>query len=315
LGAVELDRLAAATYRMNHPKTYLWNTDIRKLDACTVLDGIGLRPGELDLLAGCPPCQGFSHLRTLNRSRRVDDARNDLVHDYLRFVEVIRPRAVLLENVPALADDMRMELLVSRLERLGYPACQGFRILNAADYGVPQRRQRLVLMVGLGGPLLVESTTHQPVTVRQTIAHLLPPGRTGDFLHDLPERRTPRIQQLISRIPHDGGSRLDLGCDEQLECHKRTKGFYDIYGRMAWDKPAPTITTGCHNPSRGRFLHPEQDRAITLREAALLQSFPASYKFSQSAGKEAIAAMIGNAIPPGFVAEHAKQAKRALSNL
>lgn len=315
LAAVEVDGLAGETYRLNHPRTRLWNDDIRELDPRALLGRVGIRPGELDLLAGCPPCQGFSHLRTLNKSRTVQDARNDLVYDYLRFVEIIRPKAVLLENVPALADDARMDVLVSRLEKLGYPARDGYRVLNAADYGVPQRRQRLVLMVGRDGPLLMESPATRTATVRDAIEHLRPPGKTGDAIHDLPENRSPRIRKLISRIPHDGGSRSDLGPDEQLACHRRTKGFYDVYGRMAWDKPAPTITTGCHNPSRGRFLHPEQDRAITMREAALLQTFPPTYRFSPTAGKEAIAAMIGNAIPPRFVAEHASQAKPMLANL
>lgn len=315
LGAVELHPLAAETYKANHPRTKLWNANIRDLDPATLLSAMHLEPGQLDLLAGCPPCQGFSHLRTLNRSRAVDDVRNDLVYDYLRFVEVMRPKAVLLENVPALADDARMDVLVSTLERLGYPARDGYRVLNAADYGVPQRRHRLVLMVGRDGPLLTETSARPVATVRQTIETLPKPGNTGDTVHDLPENRSPRIRELISRIPKDGGSRSDLGPDEQLDCHKRTRGFYDIYGRMAWDKPAPTITTGCHNPSRGRFLHPEQDRAITMREAALLQTFPDTYKFSTKAGKEAIAAMIGNAIPPKFVTEHARQAREMLSQL
>nr|WP_246382633.1 DNA cytosine methyltransferase [Micromonospora jinlongensis] len=312
LGAVEFDRAAGESYVLNHPKVRLWNSDIRTLDASKLLASVRLRPGELDLLAGCPPCQGFSHLRTLNRTRDVLDERNDLIYDYLRFVRELRPKAVLLENVPALADDRRMTHLIEGLIELGYPADDGYRILNAADYGVPQRRRRLVLLVSRDGPILSSFIVRPVATVRDAIGDLPVPGNTGDALHDMPERRSQKVTELIRSIPLDGGSRTDLALSRQLPCHKKTTGFRDVYGRMAWDKPAPTITTGCHNPSRGRFLHPEQHRAITLREAALLQSFPPDYQFAPAAGKERIAAMIGNAIPPRFVQEHTRGAREAL---
>jgi len=108
-------------------------------------------------------------------------------------------------------------------------------------------------------------------------------------------------------VPADGGSRSALPSRLKLECHKNSDGFKDVYGRMAWDEPAPTITTGCFNPSKGRFLHPEANRAITMREAALLQSFPKSYKFPATLGKVKVATMIGNALPPRFIKSHAKQ--------
>jgi DNA (cytosine-5)-methyltransferase 1 len=131
----------------------------------------------------------------------------------------------------------------------------------------------------------------------------------------VPENRTAAVRARIARIPKNGGSRADLGASEQLPCHQKSDGFKDIYGRMAWDKPAPTITGGCHNPSKGRFLHPEHDRAITLREAALLQGFPPDYHFSLARGKQAAAAMIGNALPPDFVAAHARQLASALTGV
>jgi DNA (cytosine-5)-methyltransferase 1 len=118
---------------------------------------------------------------------------------------------------------------------------------------------------------------------------------------------------LIKLIPKDGGSRGDLSLRYQLPCHKRCDGFKDIYGRMAWYDVAPTITGGCLNPSKGRFLHPEQNRAITLREATLLQGFPRGYVLSLRRGRFAAAEMIGNALPPGFVKRHAKQIVRFLN--
>ena len=120
------------------------------------------------------------------------------------------------------------------------------------------------------------------------------------------ERRTDRIQKLIKRIPKDGGSRKDLGKKAQLACHKKCDGFKDIYGRMAWDKVSPTITSGCTNPSKGRFLHPDENRAITLREAAELQTFPKDYSFPLKVGKEQVASMIGNALPPEFIRKQTK---------
>jgi DNA (cytosine-5)-methyltransferase 1 len=131
------------------------------------------------------------------------------------------------------------------------------------------------------------------------------PSRTQDKLHSLPERRSDSVKALIARIPKNGGSRSDLGDEAQLNCHKKTRGFFDVYGRMSWDDVAPTITSGCHNPSKGRFLHPSCNRTISLREAALLQGFPPEYVFDIGHGKEAIALMIGNALPPPFIKAHA----------
>ena len=128
------------------------------------------------------------------------------------------------------------------------------------------------------------------------------------------QRRSEKIQELIRDIPKNGGSRGDLPRARQLDCHKNNEGFNDIYGRMAWDEVAPTLTSGCFNPSKGRFLHPSKNRAITLREAALLQGFPRSYKFDPENGKTGIGLMIGNALPPEFIRRHALEIKNALQN-
>lgn len=305
IGAVEIDALAAETYRDNHPGIYVWEKDIKTLSINEVIDQLQLEPGKLDLLAGCPPCQGFSAIRTLNGSLTVKEPRNELVFDFLRFVSGLRPKTIMMENVPGLASDERMVRFCNELRKLGY--AYQLKILNTADYGVPQRRHRMILIGSLYGNVNFAPEDPTRKTVRQTIAHLKKPGKSGDPIHDLPEKRSSSIMELIKMIPKNGGSRKDLGKDRQLECHRKCNGFKDVYGRMAWDDVAPTITTGCVNPSKGRFLHPEEDRAITLREAALLQSFPPDYNFSLKRGKYPAATMIGNALPPVFIKKHARQ--------
>jgi len=301
--AVDEDSLSVETYRINHPEVLVRETDIRRLDANEVRSELGLARGELGLLAGCPPCEGFSTLRTLNGSKRVTEAKNDLVLEFLRFIHAFEPRAIMLENVPALANDERFAVLLQDLSAMGYRA--EHRILNAADYGVPQRRRRLIVLAGRSSAIPFAVPDPNRRTVRDAIGGLRGVGRSGDPLHDLRAHRKVSVRRLIRSIPANGGSRLALGETKQLACHRECDGFRDIYGRMAWDETAPTITSGCINPSKGRFLHPSRHRAVTLREAALLQTFPGDYVFSLRRGKYAVADLIGNALPPEFVRRHA----------
>lgn len=307
--AVEIDERARTTYQLNHPEVELYG-DIRTLDPAEVLKNAGLEYGDLDLLAGCPPCQGFSRLRTRNQKTYVQDDRNNLVSDFLRFVKAMNPKAVMLENVPALGRDGRFTKMRNQLIKLGYKVI--VHVLDAADYGVPQRRKRLIMLASRVHAPILTPAAQQRVTVRQALHGLTPPSRTKDKLHAIPENRSQAVQDLIKLIPKNGGSRSDLGREHQLACHLRSDGFKDVYGRMAWDDVSPTITSGCHNPSKGRFLHPSQNRTITLREAALLQGFPPDYQFDVSHGKEAIALMIGNALPPPFIAAHAGSLREGL---
>lgn len=305
VAAIEIDKLAARTYTANHPEVVVKTSDIRAVDPLELLEELGLTTADIDLCAGCPPCQGFSSVRTLNGKKSVQDPRNDLIDEYVRFVRILQPRAIMLENVPGLLRDGRFQRAVCELEALGYPAAEGTRILNAADYGVPQNRRRLVLLCERGGSIDIPATGAAPLTVEDAIWDLPEAGTSGDALHDFPERRSDRVMAMIRAIPADGGGRLDLPSEKRLSCHRDFTGFKDVYGRMRWNRPAPTITGGCHNPSKGRFLHPVADRAITLREAALLQGFPPHYQFLLDRGKLAAAAMIGNAVPPPLAAAQA----------
>ena len=310
LGAVDIDSLAVEAYRANHGDVTVWTVDIRDLEPEELQSTLVLKPGDLDLLAGCPPCQGFSTLRTLNGSLSTADPRNDLLLEILRFVDVLRPKTVMIENVPGLAHDVRFAAFCKRMTVYGYLGAQD--VFNAADYGVPQRRRRLIYLAGLETHIPFANPITSVKTVQDAIGGLPKAGQSGDPIHDMVEHRTPRIQELISLIPKDGGSRTDLPEEYQLPCHRRCDGFKDVYGRMAWAAVSPTITTGCFNPSKGRYLHPEEDRAITMREAALLQGFPESYTFPYDRGKSAVAMLIGNALPPPFVASHARMIRDTL---
>lgn len=217
----------------------------------------------------------------------------------------------MMENVPGLAKNKMFLDFCNGLQELGYTF--EYRILDAADYGVPQRRRRLILLGSIFGKVNFAVPVTNRRTVYDAISFLPTAGRSGDSLHDFPEERSPRILKMIKKIPKNGGSRIALGRKYQLSCHKRyPEGFKDVYGRMAWDDVAPTITGGCTNPSKGRFLHPDEDRAITLREAALLQTFPSNYDFSLSRGKGHASILIGNALPPEFIRLHAVEIRNTL---
>lgn len=311
LAAVELDPLAAATYALNHKDVVLYNRDIRSVTAAEIESACGLEAGQLDLLAGCPPCQGFSRLTHNNKRQRLDDPRNRLIDDVGRLVRALLPKVVMLENVPALTQYTRYLEFKRELRRLGYNVSD--QVLNVADFGVPQRRRRLVVLASRVGKIDHLQSPDTRRTVRDAIGDLPAAGESGDPLHDIVESRSARVRAMIQAIPKNGGSRSSLPPTFALKCHESSDGFYDVYGRMNWDDVSPTITGGCINPSKGRFLHPEADRAITLREAALLQTFPARYKFALTRGKYAVAEMIGNALPPAFSRAQASAIRKHLS--
>jgi len=313
VAAIEIDRLAASVYELNHSSVKLKRQDIRRVSAKGLRRELKLRPGQLDLLAGCPPCQGFSTLRTRNGRRQNRDARNDLVSEMLRFAKAFLPKVLMMENVPRLEGRKPFRDLCDGLKKIGYEVA--WETQDAADYGVPQRRKRLILLANRSRKVPPARKATRIATVRHAIGALPKAGDSKDFLHDLPEKRGSRIRRFIRDIPLDGGSREDLSTKRQLPCHRKTDGFKDTYGRMSWDDVAPTITGGCFNPSKGRFLHPAEHRNITMREAALLQSFPKKYRFVNDCGKQAAALMIGNALPPEFIRRHGLAIRRAVRRI
>lgn len=297
IAALEVDAQAAKCYTMNHRNTTLVQKDIRRVTSTDIIKILGDK--ELHLLAGCPPCQGFSSVRRLNKKKSARDPRNSLILDYLRLVKKLRPLTIMLENVAALKDYYLFKELTRSLERVGYRI--DCNIVNVADYGVPQRRKRLVMVGSLLGEVEIAPVTGECSTVRDAIGKLISVKKTRDPLHRIIADHTKKVQNIIKLIPRNGGSRADLPREYELNCHKKENiGFRDIYGRLRWDDVSSTITGGCLNPSKGRFLHPKENRVITPREAALLQTFPAKYRFPANIPKGVLAVLIGNALPPKF---------------
>lgn len=296
LAAIDNDADSIATYRLNHPGTQVFEGDIRRVDTAEIKKLLQGRP--LHFLAGCPPCQGFSSMRRLNKKRSKRDDRNNLILEYLRFVKELKPLTIMMENVPGLVNYTLFKRVFAELEELGYnPKVQPIKI---QQYGIPQRRKRLVLVGSLLGNLEIAKPSGKKVTVREVIGHLESVTKTKDPIHRIVKAHTPEVMKRIRATPKNGGSRADVP-EFELDCHKDKRiGFRDVYGRMRWDDYSPTITGGCLNPSKGRFLHPEKNRAITAREAALLQTFPRSYKFPAEISKSSVALLIGNALPPKF---------------
>jgi DNA (cytosine-5)-methyltransferase 1 len=307
VGAVEVDPDAAEAYEVNVGLRPLVR-DISSVDGTELLRPAGLRPGELTLLFGCPPCQSFTILRRGSDTTPIDLVRNALPSQYLRLVDELRPRHLAFENVPGMVEGRwrpQFQALLASLRALGYHYRSA--ILDAADYGVPQRRRRLLVIASRVTEARLPLPTHAAHgtnglaihrTVREAIGHLRPlqsaEADPDDPLHRA--RRHSSIALSRLRAVPEGGGRKDLPADLQLDCHKGHNGHYDIYGRMWWDGLAPTLTSGCTNVTRGRFGHPEQDRAITLREAMLLQGFPGHAVLW--GGAEAMALQVGNAVPP-----------------
>jgi DNA (cytosine-5)-methyltransferase 1 len=257
----------------------------------------------LTLLAGCAPCQPFS---TYQQGRfSPADERWNLLQHFGRLVTESKPDLVTMENVPRLQKERVFSDFVCALEDEGFYVSHS--VVNCLDYGVPQHRQRLVLLASkLGAIELIEPTTPEGLyrTVRDAIDGL-PPLEAGeicakDRLHQASELSPLNYKRIRASKP--GGTWRDWDDDLVARCHKKKSGktYPSVYGRMSWDEPAPTVTTQYYGFGNGRFGHPEQDRAISLREGAIIQSFPRSYKFVQPRAPiylKSIGRLIGNAVP------------------
>lgn len=324
VGAVEIEPHAFATYKTNHPEVQAYKQDIRTVKGNSLLV---LSPnGKIDLLSGCPPCQGFSTLTA--RYKRLDP-RNELVLEMSRLVEEMQPQMVMMENVPGLPKKgaKLFEQLLQKLDSLGYITEWG--VLQVADYGIPQSRQRLVLLAGKGFPIHLPKPTHSKTgkdglkkwkNVRDAIGFMPEPillseakssGGPQYYNWHIVRSISPDTLKIL-QAARPGESRLKLPQELRPLCHKTRKdGFNNVYGRLSWDQIASTITGGCTTVSKGRFGHPEQDRTISVREAALLQTFPIDYIFD-TPYMDYVCEIIGNALPCDFAEVLARQCLHAL---
>lgn len=306
---IDIDEQAQHAFVVNNPGVEFLKWDVSHKNYPSIQKLFS--PGKYRLLAGCAPCQPFSKLTNGVRHHQA----SDLLDNFGRFVAGILPELVAMENVPELADRGRVvfDRFVHTLEKLDYHV--DWRIVQCPEYGIPQSRKRLVLLASRLGKIEVpEGRCRYPSqwrTVRQTIAKL-PPLEAGeedptDPMHAA-SQLSPMNLKRIRATKHDGGTRHDWPDELVLDCHRKESGksYFSIYGRMWWDQPAPTMTTFCTGIGNGRFGHPVQDRSITLREAALFQSFPRSYEFWPPDGRlnrKAVGRMIGNAVPPRLAKE------------
>jgi DNA (cytosine-5)-methyltransferase 1 len=272
-------------------------TDVTKAEVDGWFEG-----AEVRILAGCAPCQPFS---TYSQSRKTPDARWELLHSFHKLAVDVQPEIVTMENVRGLAAKPVWRKFVGGLKSAGYHVVWGE--VRCSDFGVPQSRKRLVLIASRIGPIEMPRATDGtvPLTVRDAIAYLpaLEAGEAheGDPLHVACRLSRTNLRRIRASKP--GGTWRDWPASLRAACHAKETGatYPSVYGRMSWDELAPTITTQCFGYGNGRFGHPEQDRAITLREAAILQSFPASYSFIAKDVRltfDKVGMLIGNAVPP-----------------
>lgn len=304
LAAVEIDKDAANTYSQNHPGVKLFIKDIKRVSAASLRRDLALDIGELSVLKACPPCQGFS---TLSGGRiSMDDVRNSLILQVRKFVSEFQPSYVIIENVPGLRKDSRLGAFVAFLNSKKYAVST--YVVDAKDFGVPQRRKRFIVLASRDGaaalPAFLPNKKFEQRSVKDAFSALERLRDPADPL-SVARMQSELVAQRIRAIPI-GGGRHDLPVSLQLSCHRRmestgVRGATASYGRLKWDEPAATMTTRCTTVACGTFIHPSQNRAITLREAATLQGFPPHYEFCGSYGS--IERQIGNAVPCGLVTE------------
>jgi len=301
----------------------LYEVDIAQLHPNEILDECFGDTSKCDLVLGGPPCQGFSVHRLKNAGK--NDPRNTLIHTYFRFVSTLRPKLFLMENVPGLLlprHAFQLQRFYAEGERAGYTVMPPVT-LDARDYGVPQRRKR-VFILGIRKDFMimeadwVPAATHARMEIRKSEMHRLPWNNCSTVFKRAPKgdpnnlhmKHGPALQKVFANTPANGGSRGDSG--RNLSCHEGHDGHKDVYGRIDPSKPAPTITTACINPSKGRFVHPTQHHGITVRQAARMQTFPDSFVFE--GGLMAAGVQIGNAVPITLGVVLLKRIKRLLKD-
>lgn len=299
VAGIDLDPACRFPYEENNEGAVFIEEDITEMKSRDI-EKLFL-PGSIRVLAGCAPCQPFS-----TYAQRYDTERDDkwaLLYEFERLIKDIRPDVVTMENVPAIMNHRVFERFIKTLEKLRYDVW--YDAIDCSKYGVPQTRKRAVLLASRHGKIsMIEPTHARPKTVKQAIGRLSPveagESSSQDKMHAACSLTPRNLARIKASKP--GGTWRDWPKRLIVNCHKQSSGqtYPSVYGRMEWDKPAPTMTTQCYGYGNGRFGHPEQHRAITLREAAILQGFPRSYKFVPARKPvefSKLGRLIGNAVP------------------
>lgn len=313
VAGIDQDRACRYPYEQNNESVFL-ERDVSDVATDELEQLFG--DAEIRILAGCAPCQPFS-----TYSQRYDIGRNErwgLLYEFSRLAEGTLPEIITMENVPSVQKHEVFHDFVSQLEELGYHVW--YQVVDSTHYGVPQTRKRMVLLASLYGSIRMIDRTHaKPKTVKQAIGRLksIAAGEASkrDKLHVSASLSEINLQRI--KVSKPGGSWRDWPKRLVADCHREGTGrtYPSVYGRMEWHKPAPTMTTQCFGYGNGRFGHPEQDRAISLREAAVLQGFPRNYKFvpkGDPVSFTTLGRMIGNAVPVGLGQAIAKSIKKHL---
>lgn len=302
VAGIDSDKECQYAYEKNNKAVFI-NKKIQEVTAQELLPYYSDR--DVKILVGCAPCQPFStHTNKYKKTGVAKDDRWYLLNDFFRLIRDLQPDIVSMENVPNLIDKDVFHSFVNRLRRAKYRV--SFSVVYCPDYGVPQQRNRLVLLASRYGKIKIVDPicdANHYKTVRDTIGSLehINAGEISaeDPLHRASKLSDINLQRIRSSKP--GGTWHDWDKSLLCPCHTKTTGqtYASVYARMEWDKPSPTITTEFYNYGTGRFGHPEQNRALSLREGALLQTFPPDYVFTDedSLTYRVIGRMIGNAVP------------------
>ncbi|MBX3446747.1 MAG: DNA cytosine methyltransferase [Parvibaculaceae bacterium] len=298
VAGIDVDEACRHPFEINNSARFI-NEDVGRLTPKHLRELFG--NAEIRVLAGCAPCQPFSTYA--QRYDVVGSPRWGLLYQFGRLIKATRPELVTMENVPSVAQHAVFDDFIKTLEKLGYHIHK--EVVDCSLYGLPQSRRRMVLLASLLGPIKLVAPTHgRPTTVRAAIGKLAPithgEAHQNDVLHVASKLSDLNFKRILASRP--GGTWRDWPKHLIAECHRRESGrtYPGVYGRMAWDEPAPTLTTQFYGFGNGRFGHPEQNRAISLREGAILQGFPKSYSFVPKGAPvhfKALGRMIGNAVP------------------
>jgi DNA (cytosine-5)-methyltransferase 1 len=316
VAGIDLDPACKFPYEANNQAIFL-ERNVSEVSGKELSSLFG--DATIKVLAGCAPCQPFSTYA--QRYEQDENGKWGLLYEFSRLAKAVNPDIITMENVPSVARHVVFHDFVEALKELGYEVWHG--VVDSSLYGVPQSRNRMVLLASKHGKIEMIPPTHTTrKTVREAIGDLNKLAAGGvakdDCLHMAATLSDKNLERIKASKP--GGSWKDWPTHLVAKCHLGEKGktYRSVYGRMEWDKPAPTMTTQCYGFGNGRFGHPQQHRAISLREAAILQSFPRDYAFVKDASKlsfNALGRMIGNAVPVDLGRAIAKSIKLHLAEI